>query len=171
MAQVTFKGNPINTSGDLPAIGTKAPDFKLAKTDLSELTLTELKGKRVILNIFPSIDTPVCQASVRRFNEEAGKLENTTVVCVSHDLPCAHNRFCGAEGLKDVVSTSDFRNGAFGQAYGVAIQDGPLAGLLSRAVVILDENGTVAYSQQVAEVTQEPDYDKALAALQAPAKA
>jgi thioredoxin-dependent peroxiredoxin len=146
MARITFKGNPLNTSGNLPSVGAKAPDFKLTKSDLSDVSLKDFTGKKVVLNIFPSIDTPVCQASVRKFNEEASKLNNTVVVCVSKDLPFAHNRFCGAEGLKNVVSTSELRNQDFGSSYGVRIAEGPLAGLLSRAVVVLDEKGNVKYT-------------------------
>lgn len=171
MAQVTFKGNPIQTVGDLPKVGEKAPDFRLTKTDLSEVSLSDLKGKRIVLNIFPSIDTPVCQASVRHFNEAASQLDNTVVVCASRDLPFAHARFCGAEGLKNVISASEYKNADFGHAFGVTIKDGPLAGLFSRAVTVIDENGTVAYSQQVPEIAQEPDYDKALAAVKQAAKA
>jgi thioredoxin-dependent peroxiredoxin len=165
MAKITLKGNPINTVGELPAAGSKAPDFKLVKSDLSEVTLGELKGKNIVLNIFPSLDTAVCAASVRRFNEEAGKLDNTVVVCVSKDLPFAHGRFCSAEGIENVVTASDFRDGSFGSAYGVAIADGPLAGLHSRAVVVVDANGNVKYSEQVPEIVQEPDYEAALKAV------
>ena len=165
MAKIHLKGESLSTCGNLPAAGTDAPDFRLTKTDLSEITLKDLKGKRVVLNIFPSIDTAVCAASVRRFNAEASQLENTVVVCVSMDLPFAHERFCGAEGLNDVVSVSDFRTGAFGKDYGVKIDDGPLAGLLSRAVVLVDEDGKVIYTEQVPEITQEPDYEAALAVL------
>ncbi|MCK5676283.1 MAG: thiol peroxidase [Verrucomicrobia bacterium] len=135
------------------------------KTDLSECTLAELAGKKVVLNIFPSIDTGVCAASTRRFNQEASALENTVVVCISADLPFALGRFCGAEGLEDVVPVSIFRNPGFGIEYGVTITDGPLAGLLSRAVVVIDESGNVAYTEQVPEITQEPNYEAALAAL------
>lgn len=165
MAKITFKGEPITTTGDLPEVGSLAPDFSLTKTDLSEITLKELKGKRVILNIFPSIDTDVCAATVRRFNEEASRLDNSVVLCVSMDLPFAHARFCGAEGLKDVIPASDFRSLAFGRDYGVRISDSPLRGLLSRAVVIIDEAGRVIYTEQVPEITKEPDYKSALAAL------
>jgi thiol peroxidase len=165
MAQITFKGNPITTQGDLPKVGSPAPDFTLTKTDLSDVALSDFKGKRVVLNIFPSVDTPVCATSVRRFNQEASKLENSVVLCVSRDLPFAHARFCGAEGLNEVVSASDFRTGSFGERYGVAIAEGPLKGLLSRAVVIVDEKGTVVYTQQVPEIAEEPDYAAALAAL------
>jgi len=165
MAEFKLKGNPFNTVGELPAVGSAAPAFSLTKIDLSELTLADLQGKRVVLNIFPSIDTDVCAASVRHFNEAASGLDNTVVVCASADLPFAHKRFCGAEGLDDVVSVSDFRSGDFGRAYGVRIADGPLAGLTARSVVILDESGQVKYTQLVPETTEEPDYDAALAQL------
>jgi len=165
MVQFKLKGNTFNTTGNLPAVGTAAPDFSLTKTDLSEITLKDLKGKRVVLNIFPSLDTAVCAASVRRFNAEASKLDNTVVLCASMDLPFAHARFCTTEGLNDVVSVSDFRTGAFGRAYGIRIADGPLAGLLARSVVIIDPDGKVTYTQLVPETTEEPNYDDVLAAL------
>jgi len=164
MAQITFKGTPINTSGELPAKGKPAPDFTLVKQDLSETSLSDYKGKRLILNIFPSIDTGVCAMSVRTFNEKASALKNTVVLCVSMDLPFAQARFCGAEGIKNVVTASAFRS-PFGDHYGVIIVDGPLTGLFSRAVVVIDEAGTVIYTQQVPEIAQEPDYTAALAAL------
>jgi len=165
MAQITLKGNAINTIGNLPEVGTIAPDFTLVKNDLSEGSLADYKGQKVILNIFPSLDTGTCAASVRRFNQEASQLENTVVLCISKDLPFAQARFCGAEGLEDVHNMSDFRTGEFGKAYGVEIVDGPLAGLESRAVVVVDEEGKVIYTEQVPEIVDEPDYDKALAAL------
>lgn len=165
MAKVTLKGNQFNTSGELPAVGQAAPEFTLTGVDLGEINLSSLQGKRVVLNIFPSVDTGTCAASVKRFNEEASNLDNTTVLCVSRDLPFAQNRFCGAEGLSNVVSASDFRDGSFGKTYGVQIEDGPLRGLLARSVVVIDENGKVAYNQQVAETVDEPDYSNALAAL------
>jgi thiol peroxidase len=165
MASITLKGNPVTTHGELPATGTPAPAFQAVKTDLSELALADLAGKNVVLNIFPSIDTGVCAASTHRFNKEAGALENTVVVCVSADLPFALGRFCGAEGLEDVVPVSTFRNPAFGTDYGVTITDGPLAGLLSRAVVVIDAAGNVVHTEQVPEITQEPNYEAALAAL------
>jgi thiol peroxidase len=165
MAQITLKGNPINTIGNLPEVGTKAPAFTLVKDDLSTKTLADYKGQKVVLNIFPSLDTGTCAASVRRFNAEASKLDNTVVLCISKDLPFAQARFCGAEGLKDVHNLSDFRSGQFGKDYGVEIIDGPLAGLESRAVVVLDEEGKVVYTQQVPEIVDEPDYEAALAAL------
>ncbi len=164
MAQITFKGNPIHTSGELPAQGSAAPDFTLVKQDLSETVLSDYKGKRLVLNIFPSIDTGICAISVRKFNEKAAVLKNTVVLCVSLDLPFAQSRFCGAEGIKNVVTASAFRS-AFGDHYGVTIADGPLAGLLSRAVVVIDEKGKVIYTEQVPEIAQEPNYDSALAAL------
>ncbi|HOI31854.1 MAG: thiol peroxidase [Bacteroidales bacterium] len=164
MATITLKGNQIHTVGSLPAKGSKAIDFKLVKTDLSNLSLEDLKGKKVVLNIFPSLDTDVCAASVRRFNQEASILDNTVVVCVSKDLPFAHNRFCSTEGLNNVVNASDFRDGNFGEKYGLTITDGPLAGLHSRAVVVLDEEGKVVYTEQVPEIVQEPDYEAALKA-------
>jgi thiol peroxidase len=164
MATITFKGSPVETIGSLPAVNTKAPDFSLAKTDLSDVSMNDFAGKQLILNIFPSIDTPVCAASARRFNEEAGKLDNTLVLCISADLPFAHNRFCELEGLKDVIPLSVFRSPGFGKDYGVTITTGPLAGLMSRAVVILDKSGTVTYTQQVPDIAEEPDYDAVLEA-------
>ena len=164
MARITLKGNPINTSGNLPGIGSKAPDFKLTKGDLSDTTLKDYAGKKVILNIFPSIDTGVCATSVRKFNAEAAKLPNAVVVCVSADLPFAQKRFCGAEGIDKVVMGSELRDKKFGEAYGVRITDGPLAGLLARSVVVVDETGNVKYTEQVPEIAQEPNYDAALAA-------
>lgn len=164
MAEITLRGNPIHTNGELPAAGSKAPEFSLVKTDLSALNSSDLKGKRVVLNIFPSIDTPVCQTSTREFNAKAGDLENTVVVCASMDLPFALNRFCGAEGLDKVVPASAFRS-EFAGDYGVKLTDGPLQGLSARAVVVLDENGTVKYSQLVGEIAEEPDYAAALKSL------
>ena len=165
MAQITLKGNAINTLGNLPPVGSAAPDFILTKTDLSDVSLKDFAGQQIVLNIFPSLDTGVCAASVRHFNEDAGKMTNTTVLCVSKDLPFAMGRFCGAEGLDDVVPASVLRTDSFGKDYNVVIVDGPMAGLLSRAVVILDESGKVIYTEQVPEIVQEPDYEKALAAL------
>ena len=165
MAQITFKGSPIHTCGELPAIGSAAPGFTLVKQDLSETTLNDYKGKKLVLNIFPSIDTGVCALSVKTFNAKAASLDNTVVLCVSMDLPFAQGRFCAAEGIENVVTASAFRS-AFGEHYGVTIADGPLAGLLSRAVVVIDETGKVIYTEQVPEIAQEPDYDAALAALQ-----
>ncbi|MEO5345544.1 MAG: thiol peroxidase [Magnetococcus sp. YQC-9] len=165
MAQIAFKGNPIHTSGTLPAVDSAAPDFCLTGTDLQDVTLGTFAGKRVILNIFPSVDTAVCAMSVRRFNAEAARLDNTVVLCVSLDLPFAHKRFCGAEGLAAVHSVSEMRARGFGEAYGVRMVDGPLAGLLARAVVIIDGAGKVIYTQQVPEIVEEPNYEQALAAL------
>ena len=166
MATVTFKGDPVSTCGQIPETGSDAPDCTLVKADLSELSLSELKGQKVVLNIFPSIDTPVCAASVRRFNEAAAGKENTTVLCISVDLPFAQARFCGAEGLDEVVTLSAFRSTDFGEKYGVTITDSPLAGLLARAVVVVGADGAVLYSQLVPEIAEEPDYAAALAALQ-----
>jgi thiol peroxidase len=163
MTTVTLKGNPFNTVGELPAVGSQAPAFTLTKTDLSDLNSSDLSG-RVVLNVFPSVDTPTCANSVRQFNSKASSLDNTTVVCVSKDLPFALDRFCGAEGLDNVIAASAFRS-SFADDYGLKMQEGPLAELCSRAVVILDESGKVIYTEQVAEIADEPDYDKALAAL------
>lgn len=165
MATINLKGNPINTIGELPSVGSKAPSFNLVKSDLSVLILEELKGKRVLINIFPSLDTDVCAASVRHFNKAAGELDNSVVVCVSKDLPFAHGRFCTTEGLNNVVTASDFRTGKFGVDYGLTIVDGPLAGLHSRAVVVVDERGEVVYTEQVPDIVFEPDYESALKAL------
>jgi len=165
MAHITLQGNPLETSGELPAIGTKAPSFSLTKTDLTDCTLQDFNGKKIVLNIFPSIDTSVCAASVRRFNKEAGEAKNSVVLCISADLPFAHNRFCEAEGLKNVIPLSVFRSAGFGRDYGVIISTGPLKGLLSRAVIIIDKSGKVAYTEQVPEITQEPDYDQTLRVL------
>ena len=165
MAKITLKGNPIETIGELPAIGSKASKFSLTGTDLSDVSLGDYAGKKIVLNIFPSIDTPVCAASNRRFNQAAGENENTVVLCISGDLPFAHGRFCEAEGLKDVISLSVFRSHDFGKDYGVTITTGPLKGLLSRAVIIIDGKGKIAYTEQVPEIAQEPDYDKALNTL------
>lgn len=165
MATIKFKGNDISTHGELPATGNQAPDFKLTKTDLSIASLADFKGKKVVLNIFPSLDTGVCAASVRRFNSEAEKNPNTVVLCISDDLPFAHSRFCAAEGLEKVISLSEMQHRNFGEDYGVRMTSGPLAGILSRAVVVVDEQGKVIYTEQVPEITQEPDYEKALSAL------
>lgn len=165
MASITLKGNPINTSGDLPTVGSAAPDFVLTKSDLSDVSLKDFAGKKIILNIFPSIDTGVCATSVKKFNSEVSKLDNTVVLCASCDLPFAHSRFCGAEGLEDVISVSELRNKDFGKDYGMRIVDGPLAGVTGRAIVVIDENGKVTYTELVPEITQEPNYDAAIAAL------
>lgn len=165
MARITFKGNPINTAGDLPKVGSKAPDFSLTKTDLSDVSLNDLKGKKIVLNIFPSIDTAVCQASARKFNEELNKLSDTIVLCVSKDLPFALNRFCGAEGLKNVVPASELHDESFSKNYGVKITEGPLKGLFSRSVVVVDAQGSVTYTEQVPEIAQEPNYQAAINAI------
>jgi thioredoxin-dependent peroxiredoxin len=165
MAHITLKGKTISTCGTLPQTGKKAPAFSLTKADLSDTTLEAYSGKRIVLNIFPSIDTSVCAMSVRRFNAEAAKLKDTVVLCVSADLPFAASRFCGAEGLTNVVTLSTFRHHEFGDAYGVRIVDGGMAGLMSRAIVIIDAQGTVFYTEQVPEIGQEPDYSAALKAL------
>jgi thiol peroxidase len=164
MAEVTLRGTPIHTNGELPAVGSPAPAFTLVGGDLGEVTLDAFAGKKVVLNIFPSIDTPTCATSVRTFNEKAGGRDDAVVLCVSNDLPFAQNRFCGAEGIENVTTASGFRSD-FAEAYGVALQDGPLAGLMARSVVVIDENGNVAYTQLVDEIANEPDYDSALAAL------
>ena len=165
MAKITLKGNAINSIGNLPKVGEKAPDFVLVKNDLSEAKLSDYQGKKVVLNIFPSLDTPVCATSVRKFNAELNNLENTVVLCISRDLPFAQARFCGAEGLKNVVTLSEMRGEAFSQAYGVKIVDGPMAGLMARSVVVIDEKGKVIYNELVPEIVQEPDYNKALISL------
>ncbi len=165
MATITLKGNEIHTSGTLPEIGQKAPDFELVNTDLSTSKLSDYKGSKVVLNVFPSIDTGICAASVRQFNKEAANLSNTKVLCVSKDLPFAQARFCGAEGLENVVNHSDFREGKFGKDYGLEITDGPLQGLHSRAIVVIDEQGVVTHTEQVPEIVQEPDYASALEKL------
>jgi thiol peroxidase len=166
MAKITLKGNPINTSGNLPAKGTKAPDFTLVKSDLGKLSLSELKGKKLVLNISPSLDTSVCATSVRKFNKLAAGKTETVVLAITKDLPFAHGRFCTTEGITNVITLSGFRDSAFGKLYGVDIIDGPMAGLYARSIVVIDEKGKVIYTQLVPEISQEPDYDAALAALQ-----
>ena len=165
MATITLGGNPINTSGSLPVVGSKAPDFNLVKNDLSTTTLADFAGSKLVLNIFPSIDTGTSATSVRTFNTKASTLENTKVLCISRDLPFAQKRFCGAEGLENVINLSDFKDGSFGKNYGLTIVDGPLEGLHSRVVLIVDENGIVKYAEQVSEIANEPNYDAALGAL------
>ena len=165
MATVTLGGNPIHTSGELPKTGSKAPDFKLVNTDLSIATLADFAGSKVVLNIFPSIDTGTCATSVRTFNAKASALANTKVLCISRDLPFAQKRFCGAEGLENVINLSDFNTGSFGKDYGLEITDSVLAGLHSRVVIVLDENGIIKYAEQVPEIADEPNYETALAAL------
>lgn len=172
MAVVNLKGNPIvETAGDLPAVGSKAPDLNLVNTDLGPVTLADFAGSNVVLNIFPSVDTPVCASSIRRFNQDAADKDNVKVLCVSADLPFAQKRFCGAEGIENVSCASNFRdrrdNSAeeFGNAYGVLMTEGPLTGLLSRAVVVIDGEGTVKHTELVPEIAQEPNYEAALAAI------
>ncbi len=164
MAKITLQGNPVNTSGSLPNKDSQAKDFELVAADLSVKTLADFAGSKVVLNIFPSLDTGTCAASVRHFNKVASELDNTKVLCISKDLPFAQARFCGAEGLDNVITLSDFRSN-FGETYGLQIVDGPLAGLHSRAVVVLDEKGKVIYTQQVPEIVDEPNYDEVLKAL------
>jgi len=165
MAEITLAGNKIHTFGELPSIGHTAPAFTLIDKGLSERSLESFIGNKLVLNIFPSIDTDICAMSVRRFNTEASNHPGTIVLCISADLPFALSRFCGAEELENVVVLSSFRNKAFGDDYGVAIMDGPLKGLLSRAVIIIDKKGKIVYTQQVPEIGDEPDYDAALAHL------
>ena len=165
MASITLGGNPIHTSGSLPQVGTIAPDFKLVNSDLAIVSLADYKGSKVVLNIFPSIDTGTCATSVRTFNAKASTLANTKVLCISRDLPFAQKRFCGAEGLENVENLSDFKDGSFGKSYGLEITDSVLAGLHSRVVIVLDENGVVTYSEQVPEIANEPNYENALATL------
>lgn len=165
MATINFQGKPVHTSGELPKVGQQAPDFRLTSSDFQPLTLEKLKGQRVILNIFPSVDTGICAMSVKRFNEEAAQLENTQVVCISRDLPFAQQRFCGAENIENVVSASDFATGDFSKAYGILMTDGLFADLSARAVVVLDENAQVIYTELVPEIAQEPNYEAALASL------
>jgi thiol peroxidase len=165
MASITLGGNPIHTNGELPAVGSKATDFSLIKTDLGIATLADFSGSKVVLNIFPSIDTGTCATSVRTFNEKASSLSNTKVLCISRDLPFAQKRFCGAEGLENVINLSDFKDGSFGKNYGLEIVDGPLSGLHSRVVIVLDENGTILHTEQVNEIADEPNYEAALAVL------
>ncbi|MFB8182851.1 thiol peroxidase [Streptomyces sp. NPDC055966] len=165
MAQVTAKGNPVQVNGSLPQPGDKAPAFELVDANLTDTKLSDFAGQRKILNIFPSVDTPTCSASVRTFNAQAGDLANTVVLCISADLPFAQARFCGAEGLENVRTLSTLRGRVFHEDYGVAIADGPLAGLTARAVVVLDENDTVVHSELVKEIGEEPDYETALTAL------
>ena len=164
MAEITLKGNKINTVGELPKTGNKAPDFTLVGTDLSEKSLNDFNGK-IVLNIFPSLDTPTCATSVRKFNEKAASLTDTTVLCISRDLPFAHGRFCTTEGIDKVVNLSDFRTCKFGKDYQLDIVDGPLAGLHSRVVIVLDENKNIVYTEQVPEIVDEPNYDAAIEAV------
>ncbi len=165
MASITLGGNPIHTSGELPKVGTKLADFKLVKNDLSMATLSDFAGTNLVLNIFPSIDTGTCATSVRTFNATAAQLENTKVLCISRDLPFAQKRFCGAEGIENVVNLSDFKDGSFGKTNGLEITDGVLAGLHSRCIIVVDASGSVLYTEQVSEIAHEPNYEAALAAL------
>jgi thiol peroxidase len=165
MATITLQGNPIQTSGELPKVGEKAPNFNLTANDLSTKTLSDFSGSKLVLNIFPSIDTGTCAQSVRTFNKEAAKVENTKILCISRDLPFAQARFCGAEGLENVINLSDFKSGEFGKTYGLNITDGPLEALHSRCVVVINENGVITHSEQVSEIADEPNYKAALEAL------
>ena len=165
MAQITLRGNPVQVAGQFPQVGQQAPAFSLVGTDLADVSLASLAGKRKILNIFPSIDTPTCATSVRKFNERANDAANTVILCISADLPFAQSRFCGAEGLDNVLALSTMRGGDFLEAYGVAVKTGPLTGVAARAVVVLDESDRVLYSEMVGEIANEPNYDAALAAL------
>lgn len=165
MAAITLKGNPFTTLGELPKIGDQAPDFKLIGTDLSTKSLQDFQGTNLILNIFPSIDTGTCATSVRTFNKKAASLANTKVICISRDLPFAQARFCGAEGIENVITLSDFATGAFGKSYGLEIENGPLAHLHARCIVVIDSNGKVIHTEQVTEIVDEPNYEAALNAL------
>ena len=165
MAEITLKGNSIYTYGDLPEVSSQAKDFTLVRSDLSDIKLSDFSGKNIILNIFPSLDTSTCAMSVRRFNQEAASLKNTVVLCISADLPFAAGRFCTTEGIKDVFTGSVFRNPDFGKDYGVLLTSGPLTGLLSRAVIVIDPEGKVSYTQQVGEISEEPDYTPVLKML------
>jgi len=162
MASITFKGQPIHTCGELPKVGEEAPDFTLVKSDLSEARLSDFRGKYVVLNIFPSLDTGVCAASVRRFNKEAAGMKNTVVLCISADLPFAAERFCSTEGIENVITLSTFRNPSFGEQYGLTIVDGPMKGLLARAVIVVNPEGKIVYKELVPEIAQEPDYNSAI---------
>lgn len=165
MAHITLGNDPVTTTGDLPEIGSKAPDFKVTKTDLTDTTLSDFLGKNIVLNIFPSIGTGVCSASVRKFNELAAGKENTVVVCISRDLPFAHKQFCEAEGIDNVIPTSEYKNNGFSDNYHVKMLNGKFEGLLSRCIVVIGTDGKVVYTEQVPTIGQEPDYDKALAAI------
>lgn len=165
MATITLGGNPINTNGELPTVGNSAPSFEMTALDLSSKSLTDFGGMNLILNIFPSIDTGTCATSVRNFNQTAADLDNTKVLCISRDLPFAQKRFCGAEGIENVVMLSDFKEGQFGKDYGLEIENGPMAGLHSRCVVVVNPEGNVIYTEQVAEIADEPNYEAALASL------
>ncbi len=165
MSTIKFGDSTATTTGRMPAVGSKAPDFTLTDVDLKDFTLSSLKGKRVVLNIFPSIGTGVCQTSVREFNKRAAELNNTVVVCISKDLPFAHKQFCGAEGIEDVISASQYKDSSFSDGYNVELLDSPFDKLFSRAVVVINEEGNIIYTEQVPAIGQEPDYDAAIAAL------
>jgi thiol peroxidase len=165
MANVTLKGNQINTSGILPEVGSKAPNFELVKTDLSTVSLNDFKGKKIVLNIFPSIDTGTCAQSVRQFNKELNEIDDVSVLCISRDLPFAQARFCGAEGLENVINLSDFKDNSFGKTYGLDFIDGPLQGLHSRAIIVIDTKGIITHTEQVQEIVDEPNYKAAFKAL------
>ena len=165
MANITLKNNPISTSGNLPSIGEQGKDFSLIGKDLKEVTLNDFQGERIVMNIFPSVDTGVCAISVKTFNTKAANLTNTQVLCISRDLPFAQNRFCGAENIENVLTLSDFSSGSFGQDYGLTIMDGALANLHSRCIIVLDESHKIIHTEQVEEITTEPNYKEALAAL------
>lgn len=165
MAQISFKGAPIHTNGNLPKINTPAPNVKFTKTDLTDISLQEFAGKYIILNIFPSLDTPTCAMTVRRFNKEAATLQNTVILCISMDLPFAQNRFCGAEGLQNVLPVSVFRHPEFADQLGVRIIDSPLSGLLARSIIVIDKNQRIIYTEQVSEITHEPNYAAVLQSL------
>lgn len=165
MAQILFKGNPVNTAGELPTVGSAAPDFKVVGTDLSTVSLANYAGKKVVINVFPSVDTGVCALQLKAFNEKVAGKDDVVLLFVSLDLPFAFNRFCGSEGIENAVTTSDFRDQSFAEAYGLKLVDGPLEGLLTRAVIVLDESHKITYSELVSEITHEPNYDAAMAAL------
>jgi len=165
MAQILFKGNPVNTAGELPTVGSAAPDFKVVGTDLSTVSLANYAGKKIVINVFPSVDTGVCALQLKAFNEKVAGKDDVVLLFVSLDLPFAFNRFCGSEGIENAVTTSDFRDQSFAEAYGLKLVDGPLAGLLTRAVIVLDESHKITYSELVSEITHEPNYDAAMAAL------
>ncbi|MBT3254082.1 MAG: thiol peroxidase [Candidatus Marinimicrobia bacterium] len=165
MATISLRGNPVHTIGELPAVGSKAADFELVAKDLSRVSLADYKGQRLVLNVFPSLDTGTCAASVRYFNELAGKLPDTKVLCISRDTPFAQSRFCGAEGLENVITLSDFETGQFGKDYGLQVVDGPMKGFLSRVVILVDSEGTVSYTQQVPVISDEPNYDEVVSKL------
>ncbi len=165
MAQITFKGTPVNTFGSLPEVGSQAPDFALIGSDLGTITLVNFAGKKVIINIFPSVDTGVCALQLKTFSQRAAGMDDVVLLFISLDLPFAFNRFCGAEGIQNAVTASDFRSLSVGEDYGVEMQDGPLAGLYARATIVLDANHKIVYSELVPEITQEPNYDDAMATI------